>query len=278
MRRPPAAGPRRGAPRVRAGGQGVFGPNTRKAVLDYQGQHRLPADGNVGAETADLLASLPEGPPLPRPAATGDRVVTSPDVKLVRFLQIGTRDCIRELLPVVLLPQASNVPLACGLLDASSNPYPPASLEGSAWKKFVDSEEFRGFSHIPPMQLTCHDGRVGAVDRQPGDTPFGVSQGWTFMTRHGKRIAEHAEWYGEDPRFHPEREDVQTLSDGSGVVISARQASRIAAVARSAQFDMIGYAATTRRSSGRRHTSCCGATGRRRSSTAAPPSRGVGSS
>ena len=35
---------------------GFFGPLTRTAVLDFQGRNKLPADGNVGSETADLLA------------------------------------------------------------------------------------------------------------------------------------------------------------------------------------------------------------------------------
>lgn len=36
---------------------GFFGPKTRAAVLDFQGRNRLPADGNVGRATADLLVT-----------------------------------------------------------------------------------------------------------------------------------------------------------------------------------------------------------------------------
>jgi peptidoglycan hydrolase-like protein with peptidoglycan-binding domain len=49
----------------------MFGPSTRIAVLDFQGRHGLPADGNVGGATADMiLASLPqvvEQPPVSDP-------------------------------------------------------------------------------------------------------------------------------------------------------------------------------------------------------------------
>ena len=58
-------------------GTDFFGRDTRVAVLDFQGRHRLPADGNVGAQTADLLAeqagNARQGtgaPPVP-PAAPG---------------------------------------------------------------------------------------------------------------------------------------------------------------------------------------------------------------
>jgi peptidoglycan hydrolase-like protein with peptidoglycan-binding domain len=48
-----------------------FGADTRVAVLDFQGQRRLPADGNVGGLTADALAGE-VGPP-PEPCREGDR-------------------------------------------------------------------------------------------------------------------------------------------------------------------------------------------------------------
>jgi len=51
---------------------GFFGPLTRTAVLDFQGRNKLPADGNVGSETADLLADQATSSsfvPSPRPGA-----------------------------------------------------------------------------------------------------------------------------------------------------------------------------------------------------------------
>ncbi|MEJ2866440.1 peptidoglycan-binding domain-containing protein [Actinomycetospora sp. OC33-EN08] len=53
-------------------GTTLFGPATRTAVLDFQGRHDLPADGNVGAETADLLADL-----VPEETTSSDPTPTS---------------------------------------------------------------------------------------------------------------------------------------------------------------------------------------------------------
>jgi peptidoglycan hydrolase-like protein with peptidoglycan-binding domain len=51
-------------PEYRLAVDGAFGPNTRIAVLDFQGRNHLGADGNVGGITADALsAQLP--PPVP---------------------------------------------------------------------------------------------------------------------------------------------------------------------------------------------------------------------
>jgi peptidoglycan hydrolase-like protein with peptidoglycan-binding domain len=49
---------------------GTFGAGTRIAVLDYQGRHHLPADGNVGSITADALQSEYDATQ-PPPAAPG---------------------------------------------------------------------------------------------------------------------------------------------------------------------------------------------------------------
>lgn len=53
---------------------GYFGPATRIAVLDFQGRNDLPADGNVGPETAERLVELVPGtgPPGPAPSVWGD--------------------------------------------------------------------------------------------------------------------------------------------------------------------------------------------------------------
>ncbi len=53
---------------------GFFGVLTRTAVLDFQGRHGLPADGNVGGETADLLADQAasnDNVPSPGPGTSG---------------------------------------------------------------------------------------------------------------------------------------------------------------------------------------------------------------
>lgn len=58
---------------------GTFGEGTRKAVLDFQGRNRLPADGNAGAQVIGALVgkvgdlSFGETPPEPA-APSGDCV------------------------------------------------------------------------------------------------------------------------------------------------------------------------------------------------------------
>lgn len=57
---------------------GAFGPATRIAVLDFQGRHHLPADGNAGPVTLTELSSLTSSVPTPQP---GEPVtVTDSDV------------------------------------------------------------------------------------------------------------------------------------------------------------------------------------------------------
>lgn len=216
-------------------GTRFFGAATRIALLDFQGRNHLGADGVFGPQAADLLASKAAGagaPPTPGPS--GEKVVDSPDVKVVRYLKVGLEDCMRSLISHgVATPQAAAA--GCGFLSYASNPTPPDDLSGDNWSSFVASEEFRGFSHVPPMRLTCRDGVAQSVERQSQDGVFGVSPGWTPAWKAGHRVYEKAERFDEDKRFDPDREEVRRLADGSGYEVSARQASRIANLARAGQ-------------------------------------------
>jgi len=83
---------------------GIFGPATRIAVLDFQGRNHLPADGNVGPVTAGaLLTRVDEvrrdievnSVPTPRPGAPlplGDLGAAVGQGKSVS-------GCVKELLP-----------------------------------------------------------------------------------------------------------------------------------------------------------------------------------
>lgn len=223
-------------------------------------RHRsLSARVVTGAMTLAAAAAAVIVPP-PVAEAAAERVVVSPDVKVVRHLRVDPLDCTTRLVAGLPGLRAEAVPAACAALAMSSNPAPPPSLAGPAWGRFVESKEFRGFSHIPEMQLTCRDGRVSTAGRRAPDGTFGVSPGWTYVSRWGKRVAEKAEWFGEDRWFKPDpdEEEIRRLADGSGVVVSLRQASRIAVLARVGQYGALGHDAPFIWSAAHVHLRCDG--------------------
>jgi hypothetical protein len=184
--------------------------------------------------------SLPPSIPATPPANSGTSVVRTPDLKVVRFLQVPPGDCLAQV--GTLSGDPSTAAAACGFLVGSSNPTPPPDLSGKAWQSFVASKEFRGFIHLPSMSVTCTDGQISSIDL---NGPVGVSPGWTPYTpqvRFARVLKEKAEWYdGMSGILHPSDVDVRYSAGRSAAVVSLREASRITTKARVLQYPLLGY-------------------------------------
>lgn len=180
-------------------------------------------------------------------SAGGDRAINSPDIKIIRFLQVPIPTCAQQLLPLATKGSPSTAlqktTLACGFLVGASNPNPPVNLSGDAWTKFVASEEFRGFIHLPSYRVSCSNNQITSIDPDPG--AIGVSPGWTptilpVPFKPARVVYEKAEWYSQAD-FHPTTPQFRYSSDNSPVLISLREASRIATASRAGQFGILSY-------------------------------------
>ncbi len=170
------------------------------------------------------------------------RVVTTPDLKIVQFLQIPLADCVREIRPLIIGGRKQERALAaCGFLVGSSNPDPPADLSGAAWERFVASKEFRGFVHLPSFKVSCDSGVITSIEQQG---VFGISSGWTpilLASRPGRLIYEKAEPFRGQEIFALDQPAITESLDKSSAIISVRSGARIAKAARAGQYGILHY-------------------------------------
>lgn len=216
------------------------------------GNAALVSGTGIPAPAGTPSASTPApSSPTPNPATPANTHVQTPEVKLVRFLQVPINDCesaVGSLFPTgtgsqqpdLLSPWKTQA--ACGFLVGATNPTPPASLRGDQWRRFVASKEFRGFIDVAPYNLYCTNGKVSNVI--PENLRGGTSPGWTPVLlpvphRAFRKVYEKGE-YLNDPLYKGQSEEVRYTPQQDGAVVSVRVAARIAELARHGQYRILG--------------------------------------
>jgi hypothetical protein len=234
---------------------GNYDSQTEAAVRSFQAERGLTADGIAGPRTTRAMVdAVNHWPPPPEPGAPV--VIRSPDVKVVRYLQVQVLPCIADLVGNGYSGVTATT--ACEALAASNNPTPADAVDDAAWGELARSKEYRGLIHLPAHEITCRDGQVDHVDSPQG---FTVSPGWTptSLPIIG-RAYEKAEWYegpghrigglataprvddiGGGHDFHPPAPTVTRAPDGASVLISVRAASRVGAPIRIIQYQLLRH-------------------------------------
>ncbi|MEU4159215.1 hypothetical protein [Actinoplanes sp. NPDC026670] len=212
--------------------------------------------GSPGGTTPPVTSPSPStGTPPPTPSTTSSSTpaptqVVTPDIKLVRFLQVPMTACVKAMARIPLTPSttvgnrnpAADRLAACGVLVGSTNPTPPDRLDDDRWRKFKKDKEYRGYTHLPAYTLYCASGRVR--NTIPHHLDNGISPGFTptIFRRGGKtRLSyEKAEYHGSE-YYSSKLDQVRDTVAGDGVVISFRVAARIASKERGLSYAALGH-------------------------------------
>ena len=162
------------------------------------------------------------------------------DIKVVRFLQVGTRGCLKQTTTITGTSTSGlrKAAAACSFLAFSSNQNPPRSLAGKRWRRFVRSQEFRSFTHVAATSVHCRGGLVAATPATPRGS--GISPGWTPVSRLGTRVYTKGEPFA-DARFSRNQAVIKVSADRSAATITLSQAARLAKLERLAQRALLGY-------------------------------------
>ncbi len=191
------------------------------------------------------------------PIAPSTRVFSTPDVKVVQYIHhLSAAQCARDLVNQIGFgkPQAL---LACGFLSATANPTPPPRFQDNqSWSSFVNSDEYRGYVHVPPVAITCEAGSVTAIDNMSvnvGTNAISLPTDYSLGYTPGRGLApglpaySAAEPFVSDANgstvaalFDNAQPFVTVRSNGS-VLISYLSASRIATVERYLAAPLLGY-------------------------------------
>jgi len=182
----------------------------------------------------------------------------TPDIKVIQYIHpLDAKQCARDLVAQLGVSKPSAL-AACGFLSVSANPLPPPRIpDDQTWTAFVNSKEYRGYIHIPPLTVNCSGGEVAAIDNIPVGGPglhglilpgFEHSLGYTpprpfegltdyspaepFVT--DKAGTSVADLMNNDGVFEVTR-------PGGNALITYMTASRIATVERVAAFPILGF-------------------------------------
>lgn len=115
-------------------------------------------------------------------SAPSTTTVTVPDYKVVQYIQDfrtspeTLEKCGPDLMGTlgIALGDAFNL---CNVIQDSHNPDPPATVVGAAWTNFINSDEYRGFIHLPATTVGCTNGTMTSYAVHPGE--FEWSPGYT---------------------------------------------------------------------------------------------------
>jgi len=95
---------------------------------------------------------------------------TSPDVKVIRYIRdfneqpaVSGEQCANELANE-LSTSVEQALAACLLLEESHNPDPPDTFTDQSWQTYKDSNEYRGYVHVPPVNVTCDGSKITTVN------------------------------------------------------------------------------------------------------------------
>jgi FG-GAP repeat len=182
----------------------------------------------------------------------------TPDIKVIQYIHpLDAKQCARDLVAQLGLNKLSAL-AACGFLSVSANPLPPPRFpDDQTWSAFVDSKEYRGFVHIPPLTVSCSGGEVAAIDNIPVGGPglhglilpgFEHSLGFT----PGRPFEPYIDYAPAEPFVTDAGgSSVAALMNNDGVfevnrpggnaLITYMTASRIATFEREAAFPIFGF-------------------------------------
>lgn len=118
-------------------------------------------------------------------ASTLSGVFRTPDIKIVQYIEaFSVLSCTQELSQTILDP--INAAVACAFLNASANHKPADSFTDSSWNAFKNSKDYRGFIHIPSVEVTFTNGSI--VSYATPTTEF--SYGYTNIPIFGYEKSE----------------------------------------------------------------------------------------
>jgi hypothetical protein len=122
-------------------------------------------------------------------AALSAIVITTPDIKVTQHIRdIDLVTCIPDLLadvpalreefinPLLTTSATAKASAACVGLKASANIEPPPMFNAASWVNFKASKEYRGYIHIPPIQVTCDAGKVVNYTNPADEHDYGYSK------------------------------------------------------------------------------------------------------
>lgn len=163
-------------------------------------------------------------------ASTLSGVFRTPDIKIVQYIEaFSVLSCTQELSQTILEP--FNAVIACATLNASANYKPADSFTDSSWNAFKNSKDYRGFIHIPSVEVTFTNGLI--VSYETPATEF--SYGYTNIPIFGY---EESEPY---TALAFNGFTVTTNSQNDTLVVQEQRAARLSITLRVGQANITNY-------------------------------------
>ncbi|OKH44463.1 hypothetical protein NIES2101_28260 [Calothrix sp. HK-06] len=163
-------------------------------------------------------------------ASTLSGVFRTPDIKIVQYIEdFSVLSCTQELSKTILDP--INAAIACAALNASANHKPADSFSDSSWNVFKNSKDYRGFSHIPSVEVNCNNGLIVSY----AIPTIEFSYGYTNIAIFGYEASEPytaSEFNGFN---------VTTNSQNDALVVQEQRAARLSRTARIGQATITAY-------------------------------------
>ncbi|MBW4598777.1 MAG: hypothetical protein KME29_03970 [Calothrix sp. FI2-JRJ7] len=163
-------------------------------------------------------------------ASTLSGVFRTPDIKIVQYIEaFSVLSCIQELSQTILEP--FNAAIACAGLNASANHKSADSFTDSSWNAFKNSKDYRGFIHIPSIEVTFANGLIISYATPTNE----FSYGYTNISIFGY---EESEPYTASA-FNGF--SITTNSQSDTLVVQEQRAARLSITLRVGQANITNY-------------------------------------